>query len=114
MINHYGKTGDLFKISSIYLQTVSKVRPMLKATGNSYRWLLSFSLDSRSLYMLISEHPMGSSEAITFSHLIYNPSDFENGPPAEKSFYDSFDWYYVMNTVTSELYAINGYMIEAV
>lgn len=57
---------------------------------------------------------MGSSEAITFSHLIYNPSDFENGPPAEKSFYDSFDWYYVMNTVTSELYAINGYMIEAV
>lgn len=113
MSNHYGKTGDLVKISSKYFQTVSKARPMLKAI-NDHRWYQSFSLDSRSLYMLISEHPVGSSEAITFSHLIYNPSDFENGPPAEKSFYDSFCWYYVMNTVTSELYAVNGYMIEAV
>jgi hypothetical protein len=86
---------------------------MLKAAGD-HRWYQSFSLDFRSLYVLISEHPIGSSEAITFSHLIYNPSDFENGPPAEKSFYDSFDWYYVMNTVTTELYAINGFMIEAV
>jgi hypothetical protein len=101
------------KISSKYLQTFSTARPMLKAAGD-HRWHRSFSLDSRSLYVLISEHPIGSSEAITFSHLIYNPSDFENGPPAEKSFYDSFGWYYVMNTVTTELYAINCFMIEAV
>lgn len=101
------------KISSKFFQTLSKARPMLKAVSD-HRWYQSFSLDSRSLYMLISEHPVGSSEAITFSHLIYNPSDFENGPPAEKSFYDSFCWYYVMNTVTSELYAVNGFMIEAV